>query len=658
VRALIALASLAAIAPACGGGECLDGTVRHQDTCVPFDPFDRTPPVITVDPPVRTRNVGNIRLTSNEPAEIYVTTDETEPTLDSLHEPDQLVIPNDSNDIVIRFFAIDLAGNRSNEQTVLWNIDQRGPAPPNNFKLTRTDGLRSLAWVPPQNENHLGGVLIARVEGRLNAQPTSGVAYAVGDLIEPGVTVVHVTGPDPNPATFQETLPPEPGIVRYIAWAFDDLLNYGPPAGDFDLVPLGPQLGSYVINTLNGVVTQGQKPPNLTLSGSAIVGGSTITAKLTVLNETNRVIHAPKLRVRNGVTFDSDGVFEALPYKAYGAALNPGASTTVTWTFTGVTGNSLLVEVDLEDNPVLMSSNQSRSQAGSVHDFATGAALKILAAGPGDERSGFGAVAGGFTPDGRVVFGSRSSGTISSWDLQSGNRLATTELRPQSSHTPQVVLDRSGSIGYAVVCDQHLRKLRNSSGVESELVRFDVATLSDQGRLSIGLSRNRDMRMSPDGRYLVIASGNAAQGAIVVDLQTFTVARTLLGTRADAIAFTPDGRSVAVVGSEIRIFSLDDGALQNTVPLPLEGARVLRASFNGPNELWVGRRDALQKIDLLGTNPPASFCCNTRMLEVIDGKVYRGSFGTLQVLDTNGVPQPPTMSFSSQRGHWLGRSPF
>ena len=109
--------------PSCGGGVCGEGTVRHKDSCLPFDPFDKTAPIVTVDPPVRTRNVGNVRLISNESAEIFVTLDDTPVTAESQHEPDQLVIPNDSNDIVLRYFAIDLAGNQSLEQTVVWKID-------------------------------------------------------------------------------------------------------------------------------------------------------------------------------------------------------------------------------------------------------------------------------------------------------------------------------------------------------------------------------------------------------------------------------------------------------------------------------------------------------------------------------------------------------
>jgi hypothetical protein len=666
VRATFLVGVVLAIGSGCGGGECLEGTVRYQDTCVPFDPFDRTPPVITVDPPVRTRSVGNIRLVANEPAEIYVTTDDSEVTLDSQHERDEIVIPNDSNDIVLRYFAVDLAGNQTTEQIVLWNIDQLGPAPPGRFKLTLSNGQRDLSWLPPQNESHLGGVLVARVDGRVTTQPTSGLAYEVGQEIEPGVTVVAVTGADPAAASFSENLTPQPGIVRYIAWAFDDLLNYGPPAGDFDLVPLPQQRGQLAISTVNGSVAPlGAPPPNVELSGTATITGPagcatacTVSAKLTLRNKTTRVLHAPKLVMRtNNLNFAADGVFDSDPYKAYGAAINPGASTSVTWDFTGVIGNSLQIDLELKDNQIVMQGNVSRTDAGSVNDFETGGQVKLLAAGPGDANGGFGAIAGGFTPDGRVVFGSRSSGTISSWDLQTGSRLATTELRAQRSHVPQVVLDRSGSIGYALVCEDHLRKLRNSGGVETELVRFDVATLSVQGRIPIGISRNRDMRISPDARLLIIATGTTGQGVLVVDLETFTVTQKLLtGNRPETAVFTPDAAGIAAVGNDITLFDLASGMELDTIALPAGGGRTFRASFNGASELWVGRQSNMVKVDLTKVVAPIVFNTGTRVLEVFDGKVY-GGFGDLRRFDTNGNEEAQFF-FNNQRGHWLGRSPF
>ena len=65
--------------------------------------------------------------------------------------------------------------------------------------------------------------------------------------VSPGVTIVSVAGSDPNGA-FSESLAADPGIVRYAAWTFDDLHNYGPPAGDYALVPMAAQTATVTVN--------------------------------------------------------------------------------------------------------------------------------------------------------------------------------------------------------------------------------------------------------------------------------------------------------------------------------------------------------------------------------------------------------------------------
>jgi len=669
------LGSVLTVAPGCGGGECGEGTVRHKNTCLPYDPFDKTPPVVTVDPPVRTRFVGNIRLITDEPAEIYVTTDDTPVTTDSTHEQDELVIPNSRNDIIVRYFAIDLAGNQSAEQTVLWAIDDQGPGPPSRFTLTLAGNTRNLSWLPPQNETHLGGVLVARVDSRLSVQPTSGTAYSVGDELEPGVTVVDVEGPTDTPTTFSESLPTPPGMVQYVAWGFDDLLNYGTPTGDFQTIAAPAQKGTLVINANGTVTTAGQPPPNVTLSGTAVVtpNGPTndVTLKLTLRNDTTRPLFAPKLFLTTSLiapvtwtdptsTFAPDGT-TTFPYRSYGAALLPGTANTQSWKFTGVNG-ALVLDLDVRDNRIMMVSQQTGrgGDGGGVVDFATGLEIKRLTAGPGGNRGGFGRLGGAITPDGRAVFGARSSGTLVSWDLATGNRLATSaELHPQKAHVPQLVLDRAGVVGYALVAEQHSRQAYSgNSSQPTELIRFDAATLTEHGRISIGLSRNRDLRISTDNRHLLVSTGLTTPGVIVVDLEKFEVIHNVVTSgNAQTAIFTPDGTQFVAVGSEIETFGITDGIRVKNIALPASGNRVQRAEFNGPDELWVGRRDNFQKIDLRDNpDPPQIFPqSGTRSFGVFEGKIYVGR-GNLTRFDTNGNSE---LNFSvSARGHWLGRSPF
>src|SRR5690349_11616081 len=151
-RGSLVIATCGLIASAntgCVTGECGDGTVRYGDTCVAIDPFDKTPPEITIDPPLYTRAVGLIRLTANERATIYYTIDGTEPTLESPHEDDQVLASNVPDDAQLRYFAVDLAGNRSEEGSRIWIIDRDGPAAPIDFKVAVAASTRNVTWTPP-----------------------------------------------------------------------------------------------------------------------------------------------------------------------------------------------------------------------------------------------------------------------------------------------------------------------------------------------------------------------------------------------------------------------------------------------------------------------------------------------------------------------------
>ena len=55
--------------------------------------------------------------------------------------------------------------------------------------------------------------------------------------------------------------------MRYVAWAFDDLHNYGPPAGDYVLVPIPPQIGRITVNASTGQVVPTVSPSHINLTG-------------------------------------------------------------------------------------------------------------------------------------------------------------------------------------------------------------------------------------------------------------------------------------------------------------------------------------------------------------------------------------------------------
>src|SRR5215831_20773817 len=115
LRGACLVVAAAALASGCNQGKCGAGTLRYGDECVLADPFDKTPPNLSIDPPLYTRQVGTVTITSDEPATIYYTLDGTPTTTDSASASDEAVIPNVPDNTILRTFAIDLAGNQSPE---------------------------------------------------------------------------------------------------------------------------------------------------------------------------------------------------------------------------------------------------------------------------------------------------------------------------------------------------------------------------------------------------------------------------------------------------------------------------------------------------------------------------------------------------------------
>lgn len=655
--------ALAVVVAGCGGGECEPGTTRVGDTCYPYDPFDHTPPTVKVDPPLRTRAVGTVRLTASEPAIVYYTTDGSDPTTMSMNEDTQVVLADQPDTAVVRYFAVDRAGNQSPIETATWIIDALGPGAP-RVDVSVSGTTRTVTWTPP-SDPHIAGVVVARVDGVLGPSPDPGQVVKAGDTISPGVTVVSVSTATSGMQTFSESMPTPPGIVRYVAWALDDVGNYGAAGGNFALVAIPAQTATVHVVASPAAVSVPTPAANVMLAGTATLTGSTLTVDLTLTNSTTRVLFAPKILLTStlpgAVTFSGSGTFMTTPYVAYGAAIAPGGSVKRTWTFGGAsTSTTLDLAVDVRNGPIVVAPHGFQSDTGDAADIDTGTSVQTLQPGIAGPSGRIGMKPGGVTPEGRVVLGARSNGIISSWDLVSGTLVMSNEFLPQKANIAAVVLDRSGASGYALAAYGHSYTVRIGT-IESYLIRFDVGSLRETGRIDLGPSRNRGLEISPDGHTLAIATGDAGAQTIQVDLDTFTLTRRVgLGFAPRWATFSADSKTVIVTGNvEIREFSVADGSQTGSISMPTGGGKVFRGDIAADGRLWVGRNNDVAAIDL-ATGSAATFTGTASNTTVIDGKVYVGHEGqsSFQRLDNTGTSEL-TFSFSSSvYGHGLMRSPF
>jgi hypothetical protein len=663
--------ALAALSSGCNQGKCGAGTLRYGDECVLTDPFDKTPPNLTIDPPLYTRQVGTVTITSDKPATIYYTLDGSPSTTDSARASDQAVIPNVPDNAILRTFAIDLAGNRSPEVIRIWVVDRDGPPPPIGFTLVlgADQATRTLTWQMPPDPRP-GGVLVARVDKRIDAAPVSGQTYNVGDQIGTSATVVAVAGPDPN-GTFTETMPVGIGLTYYVAWAYDDLHNYGPPAGDFAVTPLPTQNAVVTVNATTQTVAVPTKAPNLTLGGSAVLNGTTLTVKLSVTNDTTRPLYALKSSLTSalpaGITWtNAAGTWNNNQYAAYGAVLMPGATVAETLTFAGAsTSTNMSLSLGFATNPVLATAEYvfGTAPAGGIVDGEAGGNVLDLSQGVlGDSNNGDGTQHGAFTPDGRLVLGSRVSGALMLFDLANGTRITTNTLREQKAYIPHLAVDKSGTTIYALVANGHPFHINHngSTGTSSQLVRLDTATLTEYGpRIDLGSILDRSIDMSPDGKTLVICTGSQTIGILVVDLTTWQLRTPLVPKfRPQVAKFTPDGHGVAVIGEKIQVFDLaGEGGPEYVTPGTL--GRVRSAAFSSPTMLWIGRKNEIVAIDL-STQSTLEFTKPFGAIaEFIGGKLYvKGASGNIERWDTAGNVEATFPGFGRPGGHWLGRSPY
>jgi hypothetical protein len=361
---------------------------------------------------------------------------------------------------------------------------------------------------------------------------------------------------------------------------------------------------------------------------------------------------------------------------AYGTAIAPATTVGETFTFTNVTQSPLMFDVEIDDNRVLVATTHYvvNYSAGQIVDTVTNQDVGDLADGVFGDHQDSMSYSIAITPDARLIAGERTAGVVASFDMITGQKLLSTKLRPQKSHVPSIYVDPTGSVVYAVVCEGHPQGLYRggSSAGECELVRMDVASLTVNARLALGVAKNRSMAISPDGKLMVLTTQTSQGGVIIVDLTTFTEKTRLMPQfRANIAKWSPDGTHIALVGEFFQIWDLEgNSGTQYVTPDPA-GGKVVTAIWPTANDLWIGRgRGNVYKCN---TNDGTSTMITTlygEYLEMYDGELYtyyQGDtmlgttppYGLARMDPANTLtPLQVFTGFTRLTGHGMARSPF
>ena len=258
------LVSCVILSAACGS----DGNLR----IAPYDPEDGIAPVTTADPPGATLRElpALITLSTDEPAAIRFTLDGSDPAM-STAEESPVVIAGLTTSTVLRFFAVDPAGNEESVRTESYLLDLAAPAAITAFKAAAASSSVSLSWTNPV-EPDFAGVLVARSTGALWS-PVDGESYEVGASLGGDTEILFLGVAE----VFAES-DLKPSWNRYGAWAFDGLHNYSRIAVQSANLPLPPQIATVTVNVAAvndapvGVANSYVTPVNTSLTVPAATG--------------------------------------------------------------------------------------------------------------------------------------------------------------------------------------------------------------------------------------------------------------------------------------------------------------------------------------------------------------------------------------------------
>jgi len=619
----LALCAVVATLPSCSSLDCGEGTYLMGDVCQPFDPNDKTPPVVTVTPPGgRSRDAlpSSIMLETDEPARIYYTTDGSDPDVTmGMGERDPVTVVDIVQGMTLKYVAVDATGNASQLETTVFENDLLGPPPVTGMTVQINGTTATINWTNPSGGDYAGTV-VARVADVVDVAPAGGTTLTGASMLSNSVQVLAVgTG-----TSFTDPGRP-PGPVRYVAWTYDDLGNYGRSVVVGSEIALGSLTGkiTYVVDT--DTFSVAQSPANIDLTGTMHnLNGTTLTISLSAKNTSAKFLQNPKVElttVTNATFSNSDGTADTFPFRTLGPnSLAPGVTVTRDLVFTNVNpGTTVTLDLAFATHPSLTWAY--RYYAPQVIDLGSGTLLPQLttiARGPND-RNNRGRTQLPLFLGGRYLDVPTSHGVVERFDLVTRTSVKTGQILVGE----KAVLQSLTQVGAEMIAVLKLAGRRDSGLIQ--IARLDEA-LKVTARINLPFTDAQGggfPTITPDGTALAITVNG---GIVMIDLATTTVIDPIPSTplieiiphgltdAARQVVFFNGGNAMLVVGrssGEYAVLKKSGGTWSKTrYQDSVTGARVYNAQMMSDGKIWIAMSSGLRVFDPANDSAPLTTLAN------------------------------------------------
>ena len=663
----VVLLTLTSLVSACNSVTCGDGTFSDGDTCVGYDPKDKTAPVTTATPPGgRSREAlpDTVQLVTDEPAKIFYTTDGSDPDpMMQAGETSPVTIVDITSGMTIKWFAIDRAGNREEMHSTVFDSDTTPPAPVSNFAITFNGSTAQLSWTAPTDADY-AGTAIARIGDVVDAEPVAGMTITPG-MLSPSVQVLQAgtgtSASDPGRI---------PGPIRYVAWSYDDLGNYSVPVVASAELAVGSLTAQLTYDTTNNTLAMPTVPANIALTGTtAALSGTTLTVSLKLTNNTNKYFHNFKAEVAsatNATFTGSDGTADGLPFKYFGPnAFGPGASVTKDLTFTVTAGTTATINLTLADHATMVTARGSRTQQVNLLDTGSGLnqpPLTTTIRGPNDRAGGH--MHPAILTGGRFLDVPHSHGAIERFDLTTGMRTGSVVLGVGDRNNVQFVTSTGADL---IAC---IKKAGHRNSGQLELIRLDENLKVKQRADLVGATDDRGTTIpaiSPDGRVLAIAANG---GVFLIDLATMqpidaVPATTLvdpvavpLQQRARGVVFFNNGSGMVIAakqGGQVAILEKTASGWTSSIYQDSNTGRGYSEALAPNGKVWVAQQTGVRAYDPTTKQwSTVGYPNLPYALNVINGQMWitRQDKVTVDQVSATGAVQRTITLPSQALGHW------